>query len=335
MADPAAGADESAVATDVAEQPIAPVAQPIVLPSDLPAFLARRAPGSDPTVNTLTVSPQPIVQPKVRGWSQAQQPWGNAILRPPNHRGNPSGDLWRQAGCHPTCLAIVLRWWAEVNPETKGRLVFPFVGTDGKPGLHEVTPAPRRMPGEPDGLTPPELCRKLFGMEFALMRGVDNDLVNQRLAMQGVVLNGPLPGTEHLAQIGMFGHLLSFVRTPPLLLFESDLGSRDVPNRKRALKFLLQWGPLIVGLKNPSHFVVVSGFRGERLTVVDPGHSIVQDRWPGIANVGQALTIPTDVMLTERNGKKEVVGEREFVDNIHQVYLFVFDPTRRRTDWSA
>jgi hypothetical protein len=54
-----------------------------------------------------------------------------AFMRPASQRNSVGAttpnDNWAVNGCYPSCLAIIVRWWAEEdNPETQDHLRFPF-----------------------------------------------------------------------------------------------------------------------------------------------------------------------------------------------------------------
>jgi hypothetical protein len=223
--------------------------------------------------NTLVMHPpDPIVKPRVRLFSQWEGPWAACYVRKPGQRNSPSPDddkigdnpatpqkapdgkdNWKNNGCFPTCVSMIVRWWAEDNPETKDKLTFPFTGSGA-------------------ALDPVETCRRLFGIPYApCMKPAQEWLINQ-----DAILNGfgsikrparPSEGLQGLAPYQVF----------PLRWKRIALAG-DLEERRSALKSALQYGPAIVRLQYPAHLVVVDAHRGNEISICDPGAILVNPR---------------------------------------------------------
>jgi len=260
--------------------------------------------------------PDPIVKPRVRlfsQWAPAPQ-WGPWYVRAPGQRNsfneqadktagdNPvvpqtalnGNDNWKDNGCFPTCVAMIVRWWAEDNPETKGKLKFPF-------------------PGRKNELDPVEMCRRLFGKPYAPCVQIQvaaedqdkrkasgfNDPTHEWVMNQDAILRGfrsivrpdffvgfvpPAPENQttppqtYYMQHERLSTSLSF----PGTLFPVPM---TLEQRRTMLKWALQFGPAVVALQYPGHFVVVDGHRGHEISICDPGNIMV--------NPGDWATAPT------------------------------------------
>src|SRR5215813_4519591 len=69
-----------------------------------------------------------LVEPLVRLVAQYDDRWHNKILH--------SSTTWRQSGCHPACIAMVLQWIAEDYAPTKGQFQFPTPRNQTVPANH-------------------------------------------------------------------------------------------------------------------------------------------------------------------------------------------------------
>ena len=95
--------------------------------------------------------PEPLIQPMVRLLGQFTPPWGPTFMRSAGQRNNPNGpdekDNWTSNGCRPTCIAMIVRWWAEDNPDTANNLQFAFAAQNA-------------------AINPLELCQRIFGNRY-------------------------------------------------------------------------------------------------------------------------------------------------------------------------
>jgi hypothetical protein len=243
-------------------------------------------------VNTLLmVPPDPVVQPRVRLFSQFDPRWGSWYVRAPGQRNtfqpgmdaaasnNPdvpqtamnSNDNWKDNGCFPTCLAMIVRWWAEDHPEFRGKLQFPF-------------------PKSAEKLEPVEMCRRLFGRPYApcvnmavpdasrpdrAKRGF-NDPTREWVMNQDALLAGFRQITREARTYERLPGLSETVIQRLCLLHQrTNISKLDHDGRRAALKAALQYGPAIVNLMHPGHFVVVDAHRGHDISVCDPGNVLV------------------------------------------------------------
>ena len=90
---------------------------------------------------TMTVSPavEPILDPPVPLVEQFEKVVLDVFMRPPLKRDGteisgaaeldqavkPQEETWQSSGCHPACITMILRWYAGLNPETKGKVSIP------------------------------------------------------------------------------------------------------------------------------------------------------------------------------------------------------------------
>ncbi|MEW5977110.1 MAG: hypothetical protein AB1898_15015 [Acidobacteriota bacterium] len=290
------------------------------LPLLQPAFVSRLAfeldnkphkldivgDGELPVNRLVTHIPNPMVRPFVRILQQWVAPWGPTFMRPEGQRNISSRvtgeDSWAGNGCWPTCQAMVLRWWDEDNPDTKGKLNWPGSVTQ-------------------KSLDPPELCRRLFKgnkgfvpcakssapagpraedlnssdetirmkaeraakareefIEKRRKKGYDDPTSefvvsdSLRFAIRNVTrsdVNGtdnkPLPLDHGRIQLG----------PPPAPGTPEDLKKLEVLRRAAEIKFFLHWGPVIALINIPGHWVVIDGYRGHTIYVCDPGNIMV------------------------------------------------------------
>jgi hypothetical protein len=337
---------------------------PVVeIPKPVQAYIGRTIPTFDAaTFNTLRlVDPQPIVQPRVKIWRQYDKPWGYAMwLRPEKMRNNPKKltgvDNWTNHACHPTCLAMVLHWWSELNPATKRKLVFPYPGADGVPSIHtEPSPFTRvqKPDPEPAGITPPEMCRRLFNTETVPTRRsggeyvVDHDTLRE--GMKGVLFNR---GDKQVP-------MTAAVFQP----------SSDLSTTAKALKFFLTLGPVVTCLYRPGHYVLVDGYRRNKIYICDPGGNIDNAKnWTKLSHIsnknrerqvvasddvkdmeylGEELTQEDfdkkygnskNVEFRKKNPSDEkgllVYIHQQWLRNISQIEVYYFDEHDEHNEWS-
>jgi len=250
----------------------------------------------------------PIVKPRVRLFTQYDGRWGSFYLRGPGQRntfdeagdkgaaGNPAvpqvaksvaNDGWKDNGCYPTCIAMVVRWWAEDHAETKGLLQYPFAGAK-------------------EALDPIEVCRRLYGRPYVpcvqavvpeglqgnrKVRGF-NDYTREWNVNQVAILNGFCAITraprafeggrgsaeqamvEKSPELGGVSKRYYLLHKRMATAWQERPGKfvvMDHEQRRAALKSALQYGPAVVCLQFPGHFVVVDGYRGHTISICDPG----------------------------------------------------------------
>lgn len=188
--------------------------------------------------------------PPVRNLPQWDGRWGGLKLH--------DEETWGASGCHPSSIAMVLRWYAEDNPSTKGTFAFPEKSGSSVPHDHYG----RRMAEAfwPD----------LGGKVNAINNNVDHD----GLLRKAAAALGMQPDEK-----GRFGAVLL------------SMGG----NRLETIKNALKTGPIVVNMTHPGHFVVIHGYKDGKLLVSDPGNCIAnhwegsvvgagrptQDQWPG------------------------------------------------------
>jgi hypothetical protein len=333
---------------------VPPPADPVEIPQPVEAYIARTIPAFDEAMfNTIKlVDPQPIVQPRVRIWRQGDSPWGSRYLRPKGKRNNENAvtdkDIWVQNGCHPTCLAMVLHWWSELNPATKGKLVFPYAGADGAPCVSSHSASFRRMSDEPAGITPLELCRRLFNTDTAPTSGGGGNeySVNHGALMKGMQQVLFDRGDKRIA---MTAKGYSTGGTKPEIV-------------KQAMKFFLTLGPIVLCLNHPGHFVLVDGYRDDKMYICDPGSVIDREGfWTGLSSIHEKeerrvvvsdaatnLEYQTDKKMTPEEFKTTYHGSRHYklvggkvrlmdqrwLPNITTFQVFYFDPLDEHNEWS-
>jgi hypothetical protein len=212
--------------------------------------------------------PEPLVQPMVRLLAQWVAPWGTTFMRREGQRNTAarptSNDNWAANGCYPTCIAMILRWWAEDNPETAGLLGFPLGSTQNT-------------------IDPPEMCRRFFSTPFVPSVATAVPPEKQRSAPFNTYDN---PAVDFVVDGGALQDSVRTVQRTdfpgPLLQIMTFLRVQctgDLTLRKLILQFWLQFGPVIALMQKPGHFVVIDGFRNNTIFICDPGNILVNPKF--------------------------------------------------------
>jgi hypothetical protein len=225
-------------------------------PASLNGFAVARSAAS---TNTIGANGEPIVQPPVYIWKSCIAPWEQVWLRPPNSRNVSSSltlkDDWCSNGCHPTGVAMVLHWWYVTNQETSGQLTFPY----SPPYTLIDSPQVNVPAGEPEGITPLEMCRRLFNSVYPPVRSDGGEFKVDHDALTAVLPQVTSPGSGTPEP-------LTFVRYATQGAAQADI--------KSAITYLLLYGPLLIEISQPAHFVLVCGYRNDIMYICDPGDII-------------------------------------------------------------
>jgi len=275
------------------------------------ACVARNA------TDTNTVAPQPdgpIILVPVRILLQYDTRWAYNNLRPPDkqngcyspleqkERGEGDPNSWKDNGCYPVSFTMVIRWWCEDYPVTKGQIVLPtnfsaypatldplsmckiFNGTPYFPCFAGSPLAPRcptvlasnSQPGNgPPGPTTgnPPKCNTLFSKSQPAADGTQlcagncqTDLSKQ----DPTACTGPGHGTYCVGEVAPYARKLSFQGNNMTYERWKCLGETGA-NKAAKLKSWLGCGPVMVNMTKPGHWVVVTGYRNQLIHVNDPG----------------------------------------------------------------
>ena len=231
--------------------------------------------------------PEPVVQPQPTVWKGHVGAWTAYFMREKGKRNNPGGlstqDSWSSNGCHALCLAMILNWWQCLNPDTLGTLAFPFPNDPSAPPSNPDDPPPPEVkapntppygpvPNEGDGVNPPFMCRRLFNMSYVpTIRGATDWEVDHHRLQKSVLDGTDSAGNPTGVTCTYKGRKIQMQTAT----YNSDAALGD------AIKYFLQFGPLIILLSKPGHFVVVAGFRGNIMYICDSGDVIINPKYWG------------------------------------------------------
>ena len=294
--------------------------EPTSDPADGAAAVARNA--SD----TNTVVPQsdgPIITPPVRVLFQYDGRWAYNNLRPPNtqngcyspseksQRGEGDPNSWKDNGCYPTCFTMVMRWWCEDYPPTKGAVDVPnkyatYPATldpvamcqifSGTPYFHcalnaknplalrcQTAMASNTQPDNgkagPTTGSPPK-CNTLFSLSppspdgsQPCTGGCGADFTKS--SSSASVAAGH--NTYSVGEISPYAKQLGFQGNK--MSFERWPCLKTSGDDKAAkLKAWLLCGPVLANMTNPGHWVVVTGYRDNIIHLSDPGWIIAKKK---------------------------------------------------------
>ncbi|MEW6367262.1 MAG: hypothetical protein AB1714_21740 [Acidobacteriota bacterium] len=265
---------QAAEEAGVAVQPESPKTPP---PTPAPAKPAPSPPQVTPkttTVNTLGGRKrEPIVYPRVRLLKQWDKRWNvgkkkapGLLWKPPwtnlrEKKYRPYAN-WQNSGCCPTSLAMVLRWWAEDNPATQGKLSFPkgpAAGTYGSPPMNPV-----------------DINHRLHGSLYVPTREVGGSLKieGRSVVPYGLDYKAVLNAARQVSLVledgttkGMQVHYQPWNQA-------SASNPKHVELKKEMLRKGLCYGPMLANMTFPGHFVVVQGYRAGKIYICDPGNDL-------------------------------------------------------------
>jgi hypothetical protein len=262
----------------------------------------------------------PIIDPPVRILFQWNGAWALQPLRPKNMRngcfspletkrstGDPNN--WADNGCYPVSFTMAVRWWSEDFPTTKGNVSFPTTypstqatldplelcrrftgdvyfpcGLDSKHPLAPRCPQPLPSNTQPRGAnatTLPATCNTLFSLQNAdgTCGGCGTDL--SQLDAASNTRAGY--NTYAVGEVAPFAKQLSFEGNN--MTYERWRCSGMSGNDKAAkLKAWLAFGPIMVLMIPPGHWVLVTGYRNGTIYMCDPGAVICGSKWLKQAN---------------------------------------------------
>jgi hypothetical protein len=187
-----------------------------------------------------------LCDPPVRLLPQWDGRWGNDQIggteRAP--KDLPKGLHWYYSGCCPSTMAMVLRWFAEDNKDSKGKLRFP----------------------EKDGtsLAADFYSQRMCEAYWPTLLGKPNDKGRCGLNSSGAIDKAALM-QKTAQQLGM--DKAQTLRRPAS-------GSDWVAT----LKSMLKNGPVAFNYTEPrGHFVILQGIQGGKFLFVDPGNVFYSD----------------------------------------------------------
>jgi hypothetical protein len=219
--------------------------------STLPLANTANANQANDNVAATDPPPEPLINPLVRNMLQYDKPWGNEFIFPDTQA---NGCTWHYSGCLQTCLTIILRWWAEYNPQTAGQVVFPYAGGGRKPPTDKIT-------------SPIQVNKWLHNTEY-VPEGKKADGTRSYRINYPAVLGGP----RRVKWLKSGGDAVK------MILFKNPISQdTDIDIKKQELKRLLQYGPVLANMVSPAHYVVVQGYRGKTISACDPGRVFMQD----------------------------------------------------------
>ena len=229
--------------------------------------------------------PEPIVTPKPVLFKQFDPALGKTLLRPsmvidngaPRDRTaeeqlqlapeKANGDRWGASGCHPTSVAMIVEWFRR----------HPTLGTDLKlPFPPDEKDVPKSGPAyvwkwicDPSGTPGAEYTASAHPPWTPHHRENSGD--NAWSVKHGDVGAAPTKITRKGVKLS----LSTKAWTKRSADGAADLKARA--DRKKTLKQMLhKCGPLAINMTYPGHYVLLYGYRGDYLYILDPGAVIAK-----------------------------------------------------------
>jgi hypothetical protein len=205
-------------------------------PSGPPILIAKTAFGASANPNTLKpkIQLEPMVDPPVRLLCQYDPRWGTKYLKKQKKGKENEAYTWTKSGCHPTGLAMILRWWAEDNPKAVGKLKFPHTE---KPDKIE---------------TPVQVNQWLWNKVYVPC---------DKTISHNTICNSVKKITYTDSGMPMKGE------------YKILSGLTD-KKKAEIIKKALLLGPVLINMLKPGHFVLVQGYRDGKIYVCDPGNTL-------------------------------------------------------------
>jgi len=203
-------------------------------PKGPPVLIAKTAFGAPANENTLrpNVKLEPMVDPPVRLFCQYDPRWGTKYLKKQPKGKENEAYTWTKSGCHPTGLAMILRWWTEDNPKTAGKLKFPHTE-------------------KPDKIaTPIQVNQWLWNKVYVPC---------DKTISHNTICNSVKKITHTDSGMPMKGD------------YKILSGLID-KKKAEIIKKALLLGPVLINMLKPGHFVLVHGYRDGKIYVCDPGN---------------------------------------------------------------
>ncbi|HMJ55489.1 MAG TPA: hypothetical protein VK540_25620 [Polyangiaceae bacterium] len=241
--------------------------------------------------------PEPIVTPKPVLFMQFDPKWQKVLLRPTMIVENgaardrtaeeqlqvsaeaSNGDRWGASGCHPTSLAMVVEWLRR-HPKLGADLKLPFPPDAEEAGradprfIWKWLRDSRATPDDPYTATShPAWTPHHRANAKDTQWSVNHAEVTA--APKSIKRNG----------VAMAVHTKSWKRRGANEAADLQLRA----DRKKTLKqMLLKCGPLPINMTYPGHYVLLYGYRGNHLYILDPGKVIekwamTHPDWPKVA----------------------------------------------------
>ncbi len=253
----------------VTEQASAPPPPP---PSPKAEATVAKATPKITTVNTIGGRKrEPMVYPRVRllkqwdsRWNEGKKKLPGLLWKPPwtntgEKKFRPYAN-WQNSGCCPTSLAMVLRWWAEDNPATQGKISFPF------------GPHPTGLYSSPP-MNPVDINHRLRGSLYlpTAAKGTSSKIVKgYTVIAYGINYDATVKAAEKVT----FELKDGTKKKMTVKYMPTGLGSKYTEQKKEILRKGLTYGPMLANMTYPGHFVVVQGYRGGKIYVCDPGNDL-------------------------------------------------------------
>ena len=242
--------------------------------------------------------PEPIIQPQPTTWKGINPIWNVYFMREGGKRNKStltSLDNWQQNGCHPLCLATILDWWQYKNPDTQQNLEFPYPDdpddADSSP-TRPPEPPPGAAPNEDslgDAVNPLFMCRRLFNKPFVPSLGQSGGTVDH-IGLQNSVAGTDRKGSPLIDSDGNSVSGVTWTYKGQELTMQTATYTSDGPtNLALAIKYFLQFGPLMLLLSKPGHYVVAAGFRNNKMYICDSGDVIKNKKYWGHSNGVKSL----------------------------------------------
>jgi len=319
-----------------------PVASLWSLPDSNSSVSVARSKASTNTVGAS--DPEPIIYPLLTIWKgHAGGPWTGYFMREPNKRNVPTNvtgkDNWAQNGCHPLCLAMILDWWQYKNADTNKSLAFSYPNDPAGPEnpLKKSFEPPIGLdPAEPAGaINPLFMCRRLFNMPY-----VPSVKRSEFEVDHASIQNSVGPTIPDIDDPTSYLNGVTFMYNGRKVQMQSATYlNNGAGYLKAAIKYFLQFGPLMLLLPRPGHYVVAAGFRGNMMYICDSGDVIRNPAYwgksPGVTPLRCGM-VRVDVSSANFQFGDDVV-DQNFLDpaNISaiQIYNFAYDKVPN-TDWS-
>lgn len=302
---------------------------------------------------------EPLLDPRVDVFLQGRRDAGlDGSLRPVL---NAVDDSWEESGCHPTCLLMIVRWWAELNQHTQGQIALGPPGIAARLGSHpnahiHLRPFTRHGNRMTGGTIASDLWRA-WGPPAAhptasaptgviapyrplLPRLTAATPPGQRLPTYRYASATKWEVDHGFIQRSMRQVIYSYTPTSGpnagqpfyenLRTSTEYFGARATLETKRAAIQAALWrGPIVANMTSPAHNVVIYGYFGGRIYIADPG-LVIRNHWMphasaqgarAVADPSGYVELPEVAEFTLRSGSSHPL---RWLDSVNYIEWYRF-----------